>query len=69
MAINTIAAIVAFGLVFVGMLVVTWPDVPWNATLVVTIAVTALFPIVFYPWAKTLWVALDLTFRNPEDLP
>jgi uncharacterized protein (DUF983 family) len=68
-AINTIGAIATFAFLFVGLTVATWPDVAWNAVLIVTVAVMALFPIVFYPWAKMLWVALDLKFRTPQDLP
>jgi hypothetical protein len=26
-----------------------------------------LFPIFFFPWSKTLFVAVDLTFRPPEE--
>jgi uncharacterized protein (DUF983 family) len=66
--INTAAAIGAFLIVFVGTMVLTWPDVPWNGILVATIATMVLIPVLFYPWAKTLWVALDLAFRHPEDL-
>ena len=65
-AINTGATIAVFFAVFVAGMVTTWPDVPWNGLLVVTVAVNLLFPIVFYPWSKTLWVAIDLSMHPPE---
>jgi uncharacterized protein (DUF983 family) len=66
-AINTGATIVVFFGVFVTGMVVTWPDVPWNGLLVATVAVNLVFPIVFYPWSKTLWVAIDLSMHPPEE--
>ena len=65
-AINTVATIVVFGLFFVGSMVVTWPDVPWNGLLIATVVLNLVFPVVFYPWSKTLWVALDLAIHPPE---
>jgi hypothetical protein len=29
-------------------------------------AAMVLFPILFYPWSKTLYLAFDLLFRPPE---
>ena len=34
-----------------------------GALTVAGLAITALFPIAFYPWSKLLWVALDLTMH------
>ena len=44
-------------------IVVTWPDVPWNLITWGLILLMILAPLVFYPFAKTLWLAIDLTFR------
>jgi uncharacterized protein (DUF983 family) len=60
-AINTGAAIVAFGVVFVGSIVATWPSPPWGVVSAAVIATTLIVPIVFYPISKTIWVAIDLT--------
>ncbi|MDX1691854.1 MAG: DUF983 domain-containing protein [Acidimicrobiia bacterium] len=65
--INTGAVLAAFVVVFVGGMVVTWPDVPWTGILVVTVAVTILFPILFHPWSKTFWVAMELSANPPGD--
>jgi uncharacterized protein (DUF983 family) len=66
-AINTGATIVVFFVVFVAGMVATWPDVPWNGLLALTVAVNLVFPILFYPWSKTLWVAIDLSMHPPEE--
>ena len=52
-------------IVLSGFLVVlaTWPDVPWDALKWGLMAFMVPLPIVFYPFAKTLWLAIDLTFR------
>jgi uncharacterized protein (DUF983 family) len=67
---NTAAAIGVFAVLFVVLMVLTWPDVPWTTVLIVTVAVNLVFPVAFYPWARTLWVALDLAVRPaPEERP
>lgn len=70
-AVNTVVTIGVFALTLVGSIVLTWPDPPWTEILIGTIALNALFPIVFYPWSKTLWMALDLTVhpRAPDPQP
>lgn len=55
-----------FGIVFVGGMVVTWPDVPWTGLLVAALVLNAVVPVVFYPWSKTLWLAVDLCFNPPS---
>ncbi len=65
-AINTAVTIVVFAAVFVGAIVITWPDVPWTGILIATVSLNVAFPIVFYPWSKTLWVATDLAVHPPE---
>ena len=53
--------IFAFG--FLIVLVVTWPNPPWEAIQWVG-AVVLIGSILFaYPFAKTLWLAIDLMFR------
>ena len=53
----------------VGILL-TWPDVPWNWITWILILLMILFPILFYPISKTLWLAVDLIIRplTPGDL-
>ena len=51
-----------FFIIFVGGMLLTWPDVPWALLLLVTIGMMALAPVVLYPQSKTIWVWLDLKF-------
>lgn len=44
-------------------ILLTWPDVPWEAIKWGLIGTMVPLPILFYPFAKTIWLALDLTFR------
>jgi hypothetical protein len=60
-AVNTGATIAAFALVLVGTIVATWPTPPWGLVSAATIATSAITPVLFYPLAKTVWIAIDLT--------
>jgi uncharacterized protein (DUF983 family) len=57
---NTALAIVAFLGSFGLLLAITWPDVPWDWVAPVVIGVTSVVPILFYPYAQSLWMAYDL---------
>lgn len=63
---NTIVTFGSFLLLFVGGMIVFWPDVPWGALMAVTIGVNAVLPVVFYPFSKTLWMALELSWHPLE---
>lgn len=65
----------AFNLIFaeliwlgtlVTILVATWPSPPWTFLQWGSIVGMILFPVVFYPFSKTLWLAFDLFFRPVE---
>jgi uncharacterized protein (DUF983 family) len=62
LAINMIATGGLFAIVFVALLIVTVPDVPVGELLVVLIPIVVLGPIVYYPFSKTVWVAVDRAF-------
>jgi uncharacterized protein (DUF983 family) len=47
---------------FVAVLL-TWPDVPWTAIEIGLLAGAASLPVLTYPFAKTLWLAVDLALR------
>ncbi len=49
----------------VGTMLLTWPEVPWMALKWTLLTLMVPTPILFYPFAKTLWLALDLTLRPP----
>jgi uncharacterized protein (DUF983 family) len=66
MIINTAVAIVGlFGVFLLGLLL-TWPDVPWEAMTIGTAVVAGLIPLVAYPYSKTLWLAYDLRVHPLE---
>lgn len=67
--VNTGATQLLFFAVFLGGMWLTWPDVPWNALLVGSLASIIIFPIVFYPWAKTLWLWLDFLLHPVDKSP
>ena len=64
--INTAFTFGLFLLVFVGGILLTWPDVPWVAIGVITIAANLVLPIWFYPRSKTLWSGLELSWHPLE---
>ncbi len=65
-AINTIVAIGVLAATLVGLTIAWWPDPPWQRILVIVVLATAAAPIAFYPWSKTIWVALELTVHPAE---
>jgi hypothetical protein len=51
----------AFG--FLIVLLITWPNPPWEAIEWVGAVVLFAAILIAYPFAKTLWLAFDLMFR------
>jgi len=48
-----------------GLVLLTWPDPPWGLLLWGGIGLAAVMPFIGYPFAKTLWLFLDMQFRAP----
>jgi hypothetical protein len=44
-------------------IVLTWPNVPWSLITWTLVLLMIIAPLVFYPFAKSLWLAVDLIFR------
>ena len=44
-------------------ILLTWPEVPWSLITWSLVLLMLVAPVFFYPFAKTLWLALDLVFR------
>jgi hypothetical protein len=63
---NIIAAELVFAAIFLGVLVATWPSPPWDALLYGGMALMIVMPFLFFPFAKTLFLAFDLVFRPPS---
>lgn len=67
LAINIIAATMVFFVIFIGGLLLMWPDVNVAAFTVGLIVINAVFPIFFYPFSKTIWIAVDRAFLQRLD--
>ena len=62
-AMNTILTLlVLLGLLVVGF-AVSYPDSPPSGLLVACVLATALGPLVFHPFSRTIWLAIDLGMR------
>lgn len=48
-----------FVVLFVSGMVVFWPDVPWTALLVLGVVAVIIFPVLFHPFSRMLWVAAE----------
>jgi len=64
--INTTVIFATFLVVFGGMVLVTYPDVPWGWVLGVTAIANVAIPILFYPISKSLWAGLELSWHPLE---
>ena len=53
-----------FFVLFVATLIATAPDVNWVTLLIIGLATNLIFPVVFYPFSKTIWMAFDLVFMR-----
>jgi hypothetical protein len=69
MTINTIVTYAAMLMVGLGIVVAQWPDVSLTPGVFVVVGVAFVVPIVFYPFSKTIWIAMDLAFDRfePDD--
>jgi hypothetical protein len=64
--INTVVSILVLFAVGIFGFVITYPELPLLPLVSTAIAVAIVFPIVFYPFSKTIWTAIDLRMRPPE---
>jgi uncharacterized protein (DUF983 family) len=64
-ALNLVAVEAILAAVFVIVMLVTWPNPPWDALEYGGASLAVLAPIACYPFAKAVWGAIDLIFRPP----
>ena len=64
--INMAVTFAVFLVAFVGGMVLTWPDPPWTALLVGMLVLNALFPLLFHPVSRTLWIGIEMAVRPLE---
>jgi len=67
--INLMTTEAALVVVFLGVLGLTWPAPPWDLLLDAEVLAALIVPVLVFPFSKTLFIAIDLTFRpeEPED--
>ncbi len=63
---NLIAAELVFAAIFIAVVVATWPDPPWTLLTWGGAAMMLALPLLFFPFARTIFLAFDLIFR-PRD--
>ncbi|HET7482614.1 MAG TPA: DUF983 domain-containing protein [Actinomycetota bacterium] len=57
---------VLFLVVFMITVVATAPEVPWVPLVIIAAVMNILFPVFFFPYSKTVWMAVDLYFHPIE---
>lgn len=65
--VNFVVAEVCAATLLLAVLVATWPAVPWQALMFGGVALMTALPVLFYPFSRMLWLAIDLTFRPPVE--
>ncbi len=61
--INFIVAEFTAVIISVIFVLATLPEVPWNWVGVVAVTAAIILPLLFFPFSRTLWLALDLSVR------
>ena len=61
-AMNTMVIGIAFVVVMIIFGAMTVPEIPWVTLLMLELPVMTIGPAAFYPFSKTLWVAVDHAF-------
>lgn len=64
--INFVVAELVVVALIVGLILATLPAVPWGLVQVGGAAAAAAMPLLFFPFSRTLWLALDLAVRPRE---
>jgi len=68
MAINLGVTELVFGIFALVWMIVTWPHVPWALVTAFAVALNVAVPILFYPWAKTTFLAFDLMLHQVDNV-
>jgi uncharacterized protein (DUF983 family) len=67
LAINIMSVGAVFAITFLVAMILTVPDVPVVPMLAIFVPLAALGPILWYPFSKTIWVAIDRAFLQQLD--
>jgi uncharacterized protein (DUF983 family) len=63
---NLIVVEILLALAFLVVVMVTWPNPPWEALQYGGVVLSIAGAVLCYPFAKTTWLAIDLIFRPPH---
>lgn len=66
MALNLVVAELVLVALLGGAMAATWPEPPWGLLTWGGAAAALVLPVLFYPFSKLAWLALDLRFRPEE---
>ena len=61
-AMNTAVVGFLFVVVLIAFSAATVPDIPWVTLLLIEVPLMAIVPVLFYPFSKTIWVAVDRAY-------
>ena len=67
MAINLLVTEFVFAVALIAVSVATWPNIPMLPLMALGLVINGVVSVVFYPIAKTIWVAIDLVLHPLED--
>ena len=63
MLLNITLCFVIFAVGFWGVLILTYPRVPWDVLQYGLVAAMIILPILLYPMSRIVWLAVDLAVR------
>jgi uncharacterized protein (DUF983 family) len=66
-AVNLVISELIWAAAMVTILLVRWPNVPWTFLEYGGAGLMVAAPFLFYPFSRTLWLAVDLIFRGDRD--
>lgn len=67
MFVNLMVAELLFALSFLAAILITWPDVPWDALTYGGAAAMVLIPALLFPVSKVVWLSVDVLVRPVSD--
>jgi hypothetical protein len=62
--INLIASESLMLVVVVGYVLASWPAVPWPTVEALGVVMVIVSPVISYPFAKLVWVAIEIVFAD-----
>lgn len=66
-AVNLVLAEFIVTGILLTVVLTTWPDVPWTFVQFGGAALAVIFPFLFFPLSRVLWLAWDYCFRPVRD--